>query len=95
MEETNEKTPEETVAGREAESSEVVRINFDHLKKDLSGFVRGTVEEALNGLLNAEAEHLCNASRYERSEERTAHRSGHYERKLETTAGKVNLRVPK
>lgn len=95
MKDTNEKTPEETVAGREAESSEVVRINFDHLKKDLSGFVRGTVEDALNGLLNAEAEHLCNARRYERSEERSAHRSGHYERGLETGAGKVTLKVPK
>ena len=60
------------MTGAQAESSEVVRINFDHLKKDLSGFVRGTVEDALNGLLNAEAEQLCNAKRYERNEERSA-----------------------
>jgi len=95
MKDTNEKTPKETVTCGKAESSEVVRINFDNLKKDLGGFVRGTVEEALNGLLNAEAEELCNARRYERNDDRTAHRSGHYERNLETTAGKVSLKVPK
>ncbi len=95
MKETNEKTLEETLTGAQAESSEVVRINFDHLKKDLSGFVRGTVEDALNGLLNAEAEQLCNAKRYERNEERSAQRNGHYERGLETAAGKVKLKVPK
>ena len=95
MKATNEKTQDTTVTGSRAESSEVVRINFDHLKKDLGGFVRGTVEEALNGLLNAEADQLCNASRYERSEGRCGHRNGHYERGLETAAGKVKLKVPK
>ena len=32
--------------------------------------VRGTVEETLNALLDAEADRLCNAQRYERSEAR-------------------------
>jgi putative transposase len=95
MKDTNEKTQEKTVTSPDGESSEVVRIDFGNLKRDLSGFVRGTVEEALNGLLEAEAEHLCGAGRYERSEERQAHRSGSYTRKLETSAGKVNLKVPK
>lgn len=95
MKEPNEKTPETILRTAGSESSEVVRINFDHLKKDLSGFVRGTVEEALNGLLNAEAEELCQAKRYERYEGRRAHRSGHYERGLETPAGPVKLKVPK
>jgi len=83
MEDTNEKTPEQTVTAEDSASSEVVRIDFANLKKDLGGFVRGTVEEAINGLLDAEAEQICNAKRYERSEERTAHRSGHYERRLQ------------
>lgn len=95
MKDTNEKTLKKNVAERGSEASEVVRINFDHLKKDLGHFVRGTVEDALNGLLDAEAQHLCNAKRYERNEERTAHRNGHYERGLETAAGKVTLKVPK
>lgn len=38
--------------------SEVVKVDFNQLKDGLSGFVRGTVEEALNGLLEAEAEEL-------------------------------------
>ena len=55
MKNTNEKTQEKKITSPEGESSEVVRIDFGNLKRDLSGFVRGTVEEALNGILEAEA----------------------------------------
>lgn len=95
MKTINEKTPGESVPFSASESSEVVRIDFNNLKRDLSGFVRGTVEEALNGLLDAEATHLCNAGRYERRTDREAHRNGYYERNLETGAGKVRLKMPK
>jgi transposase-like protein len=57
--------------------------------------VRSSVEETLNGLLEAEAETICRASRYERAPERADTRAGHYERKLETTAGSVTLKMPK
>jgi Transposase, Mutator family len=57
--------------------------------------VRGTVEETLNALLDAEADRLCNAQRYERSAARRDTRAGHYERSLETKIGEVRLRVPK
>ena len=94
--ETNEKTLKKQVTETEPRSSsEVVRIDFGRLKRDLSGFVKGTVEEALNGLLEQEAEHLCQARRYERNDRRSAHRNGHYTRSLETGAGKVKLKVPK
>jgi putative transposase len=56
--------------------------------------VRGTVEETLNALLDAEADRLCHAQRYERSRRRDT-RAGHYERGLQTKAGEVRLRVPK
>ncbi len=49
----------------------------------------------MNALLDAEADRLCNASRYERSEARRDTRAGHYERGLETKAGEVTLKVPK
>ncbi len=49
--------------------------------------VRSSVEETLNGLLDAEADEICRAQRYERSADRMDGRAGHYERKLETTAG--------
>lgn len=38
---------------------------------------------------------VTQARRYERSPERVDTRAGHYERKLETKAGEVTLRVPK
>jgi transposase-like protein len=63
----------------------------DHLKT----VVRTTVEETLNAMLDAEADALCGAKRYERSESRVDTRAGHYERSLETTAGPVTLKVPK
>ena len=47
-------------------------------------------------MLDAEADQLCGAGRYERSEARTGRaRAGSYERTLQTGAGEVNLKVPK
>ncbi len=57
--------------------------------------VRGPVEEALNTLLDAEADRLCGAGRYERSQGRQATRAGSYERSLHTKAGPVKLKMPK
>ena len=57
--------------------------------------MRGSVEETLNGLLEAETEKLAQAAKYERSEERQGYRSGHYSRNLTTTFGDVTLQVPK
>ena len=73
----------------------VIRIDDERIKGHLDRIVRGTVEGTLNALLDAEADRLCNASRYERSEARRDMRAGHYERGLETKAGEVTLKVPK
>ena len=73
----------------------VITIDDERIKSHLDRVVRGTVEETLNALLDAEADRLCNAQRYERSEARRDTRAGHYERKLQTKAGEVRLRVPK
>lgn len=48
--------------------------------------MRGSVKETLNKLLEAEAEELTQAARYERSEARQNWRSGHYDRNLTTTS---------
>jgi Transposase, Mutator family len=53
--------------------------------------IQGTVEETLNALLDAGADRLCNAQRYERSEARRDTRAGHFERGLQTKAGEVRL----
>ena len=73
----------------------VIRIDDERIKGHLDRVVRGTVEETLNALLDAEADRLCNAQRYERTEARCDTRAGHYERNLETKAGEVKLKVPK
>jgi transposase-like protein len=57
--------------------------------------VRQTVEQTLNGLLEAEADELCGAKRYARSPERLDTRAGHYDRQLHTKAGEVTLNVPR
>jgi transposase-like protein len=73
----------------------MVEIHENEIKSHLDGIVRGTVEETLNALLDAEADQLCGAERYQRSEGRRDTRAGHYHRSLHTKAGKVELKVPK
>ena len=73
----------------------VIKIDDERIKGHLDRVVRGTVEETLNALLDAEADRLCNAQRYERTAARRDTRAGHYERNLETKAGEVTLKVPK
>src|SRR6476469_1760006 len=73
----------------------VIRIDDERIKNHLDRVVRGSVEETLNALLDAEANRLCNAQRYERTDARRDTRAGHYERKLQTKAGEVELRIPK
>lgn len=74
---------------------EVIAINEGLIKDHLNEVVVKTVEETLNGLLDAEADQLCGAKRYEHSPARVDTRAGHYERKLHTKAGEVTLKVPK
>ena len=70
----------------------VITIDDERIKSHLDRVVRGTVEDTLNALLDAEADRLCNAQRYERSAARRDTRAGHYERGLQTKAGEVRLR---
>jgi transposase-like protein len=75
--------------------SKVIRIDEREIRGHLDKMVRGTVEETLNALLDAEADDLCQAQRYERSADRVDTRAGHYTRKLHTKAGEVELKMPK
>ena len=61
----------------------------------LDELVRSTVEETLNQMLDAEADQLCNAKRYERTADRVDSRAGSYSRNLQTKAGEVSLKVPR
>jgi putative transposase len=74
---------------------QVIQIDEARIRDHLGEMVRGTVEETLNAMLDAEADQLCGAGRYERSQARQDTRAGSYERSLQTSAGEVNLKVPK
>ena len=76
-------------------SDKIIQLNEDLIKHDLKDLVRSSVEETLNALLDKEADELVHAEKYERSSERRGYRSGHYKRNLHTTAGEVELKVPK
>ncbi len=78
-----------SVANGTAEGLNLVQVDEAQVRAHLDQLVRRTVEETLNGLLDAEADRLCRAKRYERSPERADTRAGHYERRLETKAGPV------
>jgi len=73
----------------------VVQIDEGRIHAHLDEVVRATVEETLNALLDAEADQLCGARKYERTEGRKDTRAGSYDRKLATKAGEVTLTVPK
>jgi len=73
----------------------VIKIDESRIKEHLDEMVLGSVETTLNSLLDAEADQLCKAKRYERTEARKDTRAGHYQRKLHTKAGEVTLNVPK
>ncbi len=73
----------------------VVQIDESAIRSELGELVRGSVDETLNGLLEAEADELCGAKRYARSPDRVDTRTGHYQRKLQTRAGEVTLQVPR
>jgi putative transposase len=75
--------------------SQVIQIDEGKIQEHLGEVVRSTVEETLNALLDAEADRLCGAERYERTEARKDTRAGAYERHLQTKAGEVTLKVPK
>ena len=83
------------VAKDRVEIKNAIEVNQEQIKSHLGELVRQSVEETLNGLLDAEADRLCQAKRYERVADRADMRAGHYERGLQTKAGEVSLKVPK
>lgn len=79
----------------EAGMKEAFRIDEAKVRGHVDQVVRESVEQTLNGLLDAEAKALCGAERYERTDARKDTRAGSYTRKLQTKAGEVKLKVPR
>jgi len=73
----------------------LIEIDQGQLRQHVDGLVRNAVEETLNALLDAEADQLCGAHKYERSPDRVDYRAGSYQRRFHTKAGEVELKVPK
>ena len=83
------------VTGKDAPIQGAFRIDEQQVRGHVDKLVVQSVEQALNGLLEAEAKTLCNAGRYERTDARKDTRAGSYRRKLQTKAGEVTLKVPR
>jgi putative transposase len=75
--------------------TQIIKIDEAKVSSHLGDLVRKTVQETLNEMLDAEAQAMCHAQRYERTEARKDCRAGFYQRKLQTQAGEVELKVPK
>lgn len=75
----------------------IVQLNKEVIKGQIRELVRGSIEETLNKLLEAETERPTQAAWYECNEQRQGYRSGHYSRNLTTTYGDrdVTLKVTK
>ena len=69
---------------------------LDALKvADVSDRVRAAVETIYQALIEAELTDAIGAAPHQRTDERTAQRNGHRTRILSTTAGDLELRIPK
>lgn len=88
---------EKTAIGKRhgAMSKEIIQFDQAMFETKLDTMVREKVERIVNAMLDAEADEIANAARYERTGERKAYRAGHYERKLTAKAGRLALKVPK
>jgi transposase-like protein len=84
-----------TVADEPRDGVKLIEIDQGQLQRHVGEVVRATVEETLNALLDAEADALCGARKYERSPDRVDYRAGTYPRQFQTKAGEVSLKVPK
>ena len=76
-------------------SGNIITFDQELIHTELKDLVKSSVEETLNAMLDVEADRLVNAERYARDEGRKGYRAGHYDRTFTTTAGDVNLRMPK
>ena len=79
----------------EPRPSNIIRIDQNLLETRLDRLITEKMTQILNAMLDAEADEITGAARYERSGGRKAYRAGHYERKLTAKAGRLELKVPK
>lgn len=69
-------------------------LRKENLIEDID-FLREATEFMYQQLIDAEAEEVIGAERYERTPERQTYRNGTRERRLETRVGELDLKIPK
>ncbi len=67
----------------------IIQIDQNLLETRLDRLITEKMTQILNAMLDAEADEITGAARYERSGGRKAYRAGHYERKLTAKAGRL------
>ena len=72
-------------------SNPIVSFDEEAVKSELRELVRKTTEEAIDAMLDEEADQLVGAAPYERA----AYRAGRCERGFTTTSGQATLKMPK
>ena len=78
------KETEANASEREARiEGKIVDINEGEIRSHLDKMVLQSVEDTLNALLEAEADQICGAGRYEHSPERQDTRAGSFRRRQE------------
>jgi len=78
MNQEDQKTTEGDEQAAEAKAMpRVIRVDEGMIKDHLDKVVVSTVEQTLNALLDAEADALCRAGRYEHTDKRADTRAGH------------------
>jgi putative transposase len=80
---------------KEAKAGQIIRIEQEQLHKHLDKIVRGTVEQTLNELLDAEADRLCQAGDMNAARLAKTPVQGIIPAIWRPKAGKVKLKVPK
>jgi len=79
--------------------TDTIMAFIDYLRKeDLTediDFLREATEFMYQQLIDAEAEEVIGAERYERTPDRQTYRNGTRERGLETRVGELELKIPK
>ena len=70
--------------------SNIIQIDQNLFETKLDRLVTEKMTQILNAMLDAEADEITGAARYERKEGRKAYRAGHYERTLTAKAGRLS-----
>ncbi len=71
----------------------IIQIDQNLLETRLDRLITEKMAQILNAMLDAEADEITGAARYERNGERKAYRARHYTRSQTAKAGRLEVKV--